>query len=217
MQGTVRGGLIALASVIWLSGLGLAAEETPTEFIRRTTDSLLQVFEAPQLQGSAHREERLTRLRHIANTAFDWPEIAQRALATHWRERTLQERQEFTELFREAVQGMYLERLEAAAQRRLQEKQAILYGGEQVNGQRAAVRTTVVTTRQREIPMEYRLRQSDGQWRIYDVVIAGVSLVNNYRAQFHRIVTQSSYQELVRQLRTRQLGEVLAEPPRTSR
>jgi hypothetical protein len=45
----------------------------------------------------------------------------------------------------------------------------------------------------------------------------GVSLVNNYRAQCHRIITQSSYQELIRQLKARQLGEVFAEPPRTSR
>jgi phospholipid transport system substrate-binding protein len=217
MQGMGRGWLIALVSVVWLSGLGLAASGAPTEFIRRTTDSILQTFEAPQLQGAAQRDERLRRLRHIANTAFDWEEIAQRALATHWRDRTPQERQEFPELFREAVQAVYLERLEAAAQPRLQEKPAIRYGGEQVDGQRAVVRTTVVTRRHREIPMDYRLRHSDGQWRIYDVVIMGVSLVNNYRAQFHRIITQSSYEELIRQLKARQLGEVVAEPPQTSR
>ena len=216
MQGAVRGWLIMLVGVIWLSGLALAASGTPTEFVRSTTESLLQVFEEP-LQGAAHREERLRRLRHIANTTFDWQEIARRVLATHWRERTPQERQEFAELFREAVQEMYLERMETAAQKGLQEKQAILYNGEQVDGQRAVVRTTVVTRHHREIPIEYRLRESDGQWRTYDIVILGVSLVNNYRAQFHRIITQSSYQELIRQLQARQLGEVFAEPPQTSR
>jgi phospholipid transport system substrate-binding protein len=203
--------------VVWLSGLSLAASGVPTEFVRHTTDSILQVFEDPHLQGAAHRAERLARLRHVANSVFDWEEIAQRALATHWRERTPQERQEFTELFREAVQAMYLEPLEAAAQQRLPEKQAVLYREEQINGQRAVVRTTIVTRRQREIPMEYRLRQSGGQWRIYDVVITGVSLVNNYRAQFNRIITRSSYEGLIRQLKARQLGEVVAEPPPTSR
>jgi phospholipid transport system substrate-binding protein len=208
----VQGWLIVVLSLIWLSGPGLAASGEPTEFIRRTTDSILQLFQAPHLHGEAHREERLARLRHIANTAFDWEEIAQRALATHWRERTPQERQEFTELFREAVQAIYLERLEADAQQRLQEKPAIRYSGEQVDGQRALVRTTIATRRRWEVPMDYRLRYSDGQWRIYDVVVMGVSLVNNYRAQFHRIITQSSYQELIRQLKARQLGEVFAEP-----
>ena len=217
MRGMLRGGLIALSIVVWLCVQSVAANGTPTEFIRHTTDSLLLVFEDPQLQGAAQRQERLTRLQHIANTAFDWDEIAQRALATHWRARTPQERQEFTELFREAVQGMYLERLEEGAHRGLQEKQAILYGEEEVNDQRAVVRTTVVTRRQREIPMAYRLRQSDEQWRIYDVVIAGVSLVSNYRAQFHRSITQSSYQELVERLKARQLGAVLTEPSQTPR
>jgi phospholipid transport system substrate-binding protein len=216
MQGMVRGGLIALLSVVWLSGHSVAADGTPTDFIRYNTDSILQVFEAPHLQGATHREERVARLRHIANTAFDWEEIARRALATHWRERTPQERQEFTEHFREAVQEMYLRRLEEAAQQRLQERPAILYGEEEVKDQRAVVRTTVVTRRYREVPMEYRLRQVDGQWRIYDIVIAGVSLVNNFRAQFHRVITQSSYDELIQRLKARQLGEVFAEPPRPS-
>jgi phospholipid transport system substrate-binding protein len=217
MPDMVRAGLITLLSVVGLSGVVLAVSEAPTEFIRRTTDSIVQVFEDPNLRGDAHREERLTRLRHLANTVFDWEEIARRVLATHWRERTPQERQEFTEIFHEAMQGIYLERLEAAAQQRLQEKPALIYGGEQVDGQRAVVKTTAVTKRHQEIPLEYRLRQSEGQWRVYDVVIMGVSLVNNYRAQCHRIITQSSYQELIRQLKARQLGEVFAEPPRTSR
>ena len=112
---------------------------------------------------------------------------------------------------------MYLERLEEAARQRLPEKQAIAYGKEEVDGPRAVVRTTIATKRQREIPLEYRLRQSDGHWRVYDVVILGVSLINNYRVQFHRIITQSSYQGLVQQLKARQLGEVFAEPPQPSR
>jgi phospholipid transport system substrate-binding protein len=217
MQGMVGGMLIVLSSVVWLSGLGLAMSRTPTEFIRQTTDSILQVFADPRLQGPAHREERLARLRHIAKTAFDWEEIARRALGTHWRDRTPQERREFPELLRDAVQAMYLERLEEAAQQRLPEKQAIIYGEEEVDGSRAVVRTTVATKRQRQIPMEYRLRQSDGQWRVYDLVIIGVSLVNNYRVQFHRIITQSSYQGLVQQLQARQLGEVLSGPPQPAR
>ena len=216
MQGTVPGMLLVLLSIVWLSASGLAVSGTPTEFVRQTTDSILQVFEDPRLQGLEHREERLARLRHIANAAFDWEEIARRALATHWRDRTPQERQEFPVLLRDAVQAMYLERLEEAARRRLPEKQAIAYGKEEVDGPRAVVRTTIATKRQREIPLVYRLRQSDGHWRVYDVVILGVSLISNYRVQFHRIITQSSYQELVQQLKARQLGEVFAEPPQPS-
>jgi len=217
MRSLVRQGMIACLSLIWLSGTSLATTGAPTAFIQQTTDSIVQVFNAPDLQGEEQRQERLTRLRRIATVAFDWEEIARRTLATHWRDRTPQERQEFTALFREAVEGMYLERLEAAARQRLRERPPILYRGEQADGEQAVVRTAVMTPRYREIPMDYRLRQTDGQWRIYDVVIVGVSLVNNYRTQFHQIIMQSSYQGLVRQLQARQLGEVLAEPPQSSR
>ncbi|MDQ3829891.1 MAG: ABC transporter substrate-binding protein [Candidatus Tectomicrobia bacterium] len=216
MQGKVRAWLIALMSVIWLSGLSLAVNGTPTEFIRQTTDNIFRLFEDPSLQGAAQREERLARLRHIGNTVFDWEEIARRALAIHWRERTPQERLEFAELFRDAVLGMYLQRLEAAAQEQLQDIPAVRYVGEQVDGQRAMVMTIIVTRRGREVPMDYRLRHADGQWRVYDIVIMGVSLVNNYRIQFQRIIAQSSYEELVRQLKARQLGAVF-ESPQTSR
>jgi phospholipid transport system substrate-binding protein len=217
MQRRVRLALIIVLSIIWPSAWGLAMSGTPTEFVKQTTASILQMFEEPNLQGPGHREERLARLRHIADTAFDWEEIARRVLATHWRERTPQERQEFPVLLRDAVQAVYLERLEAAARQRLPEKQAIAYGGEVVDGTRAVVRTTIATKRQWEIPLEYRLRHSDGGWRVYDVVILGVSLVNNYRVQFHRVITQSSYQGLVQQLKAKQLGEVFAAPPRPPR
>jgi phospholipid transport system substrate-binding protein len=209
--------LIALLSSIWLSAPDLAMSGTPTEFVKQTTESILQVFDDPRLRGPGHREERLAQLRQIANTAFDWEEIARRTLATHWRERTPQERQEFPEILRDAVQAMYLERLEEAARQRLPEKQAITYGKEEVDGPRAVVRTTIATKRQRAIPLEYRLRQTDGHWRVYDVVILGVSVINNYRAQFHGIITQSSYEGLVHRLKARQLGAVFAEPPQPSR
>jgi phospholipid transport system substrate-binding protein len=107
---------------------------------------------------------------------------------------------------------MYLERLEAAAHQRLQDKPVIRYDEEQLKGQRATVRTTVITKRSRQIPLEYHLRQSEGQWRVYDVIVMGVSLVSNYRAQCQRIIAQSSYRGLVELLRARQLGAVFAEP-----
>lgn len=204
MRRAVQAGTIALLSGIWLSGVGLAAADTPTAFIQDITERILQVLEDPQLQGPAHREDRLARLSHIADTAFDWEEIARRALAIHWRRRTPQERHEFTALFRDVVQGAYLARLEAAVQEHLTDERVIRYRGEQVDGARAVVRTTVATTRYREIPLDYRLHYVREQWWIYDVMIEGISLVNNYRAQFHRIITRSSFDELVQQLRARQ-------------
>ena len=66
----------------------------------------------------------------------------------------------------------------------------------------AEVRTVVVRANDR-IPLNYRLLQEDGTWKVYDVVIEGVSLVSNYRSQFSRIIHESSYAELVRRLKTK--------------
>jgi phospholipid transport system substrate-binding protein len=217
MRSLIRGWRLATALAVWLSTASLAVGNSPTEFVRHTTESILRLFEDPDLQRPEQRAERLTRLRFVADTAFDWEEISRRALAIHWRERTPQERREFVELFRTTVQDLYLERLEAAAAERLEERQAILYVQERVKGPRAAVQTTIVTKRRREFPMEYRLHHTDGQWRVYDIVIAGVSLVGNYRSQFHRIISQSSYEGLVQQLQARQLGEPVVDPSPTPR
>jgi phospholipid transport system substrate-binding protein len=143
-------------------------------------------------------------LHKIADQVFDWQEIARRALAVHWRQRTPQEQQEFVRLFRELVEGTYMNRLETAAQ----EKRDIQYVGEQLDGPRAAVKTNVITRRNQQVPIEYRLHKVDGRWLIYDVLVEGISLVNNYRSQFNRIITSSSYQELVQKMKNRQGDEL---------
>jgi phospholipid transport system substrate-binding protein len=67
------------------------------------------------------------------------------------------------------------------------------------------VKTAVITERNVDIPIEYRLIKEDGQWMAYDVVIEGVSLVNNYRNQFNGIIRSSSYEELVRRLKNKEI------------
>ena len=48
--------------------------------------------------------------------------------------------------------------------------------------------------------MNYKLRQTNGQWKVYDAVVENISIVNNYRSQFDRIISSSSYEELVKRL-----------------
>ena len=182
----------------------------PPTWFGQTTDQVLSVFDDPQFQAPNRQAERQERLHKLADQVFDWQEIARRALAVHWRERTPQEQQEFVKLFRDLVEGTYLNRLETAAQ----EKRDIQYVGEQLDGDRAAVKTNVVTRRNQQVPIEYRLHKVAGRWLIYDVLVEGISLVNNYRSQFNRIITSSSYQELVQKMKTRQVDEPSGKPER---
>ena len=209
MRFVTRGWTILLLSAVWLSAVGLVMAGEPTDMVRQTTDQVLKILEDPTFQGADKQAERQERLRQISNQAFDWKEMAQRALATHWRERTPQQQQEFTDLFRDLVEGTYINRLETATQ----EKQDIQYVGEQIDGSRAVVKTNVVTKRNQQVPLEYRLHKADGRWLIYDVLVEGISLVNNYRSQFNRIISSSSYNELIQKMKTRQGGGELSGTP----
>jgi phospholipid transport system substrate-binding protein len=210
MRGVVRGWTMFLLSAVWLSALGLATAGEPTDLVRQITDQVLKILEDPQFQAPNRHAERQERLHKIAEQVFDWQEMARRALAVHWRERTPQEQQEFVRLFRDLVEGTYINRLESA----IQEKREVQYVGEQVDGSRAAVKTNVVTRRNQQVPIEYRLQKADGRWLIYDVLVEGISLVNNYRSQFNRIITSSSYNDLVQKMKNRQGDELSGSPQR---
>jgi phospholipid transport system substrate-binding protein len=210
MRGVARRLTMVGLATVWLSSIGLALAGEPLDLVRQTTDQVLRILEDPQYQAPARQAERQERLHKLADQVFDWQEIARRALAVHWRARTPQEQQEFVQLFRDLVEGTYLNRLETAAQ----EKRDVQYIGEQIEGSRAAVKTNVVTRRNQQVPIEYRLHQVDGRWLIYDVLVEGISLINNYRAQFNRIITSSSYQELVQKMKARQGDELSGSPER---
>jgi phospholipid transport system substrate-binding protein len=210
MRGVARGWTMFLLSAVWLSALGLATAGEPTDLVRQITDQVLKILEDPQFQAPNRHAERQERLHKIAEQVFDWQEMARRALAVHWRERAPQEQQEFVRLFRDLVEGTYINRLESA----IQEKREIQYVGEQVDGSRAAVKTNVVTRRNQQVPIEYRLQKADGRWLIYDVLVEGISLVNNYRSQFNRIITSSSYNDLVQKMKNRQGDELSGSPQR---
>ena len=210
MRGVARGWTMFLLSAVWLSAIGLATAGEPTDLVRQTTDQVFKILEDPQFQAPNRQAERQERLHKIAEQVFDWQEMARRALAVHWRERTPQEQQEFVRLFRDLVEGTYMNRLESATQ----EKHEIQYVGEQVDGSRATVKTNVVTRRNQQVPIEYRLQKADGRWLIYDVLVEGISLVNNYRSQFNRIITSSSYNDLVQKMKTRQGDELSGSPQR---
>jgi phospholipid transport system substrate-binding protein len=210
MRGVARGWVMLLVAAIWLSAVGPATAGEPTDLVRQTTDQVLKILEDPNLQGPEKQAERQERLRKVADQAFDWNEMARRALATHWRERTPEEQQEFVRLFRDLVERTYMNRLETATQ----EKQDIQYVGEQLDGSRAVVKTNVVTKRNQQVPIEYRLHKVGGRWKTYDVLVEGISLVNNYRSQFNRIISSSSYKELVQKMKSRQADDLPGEPAR---
>jgi phospholipid transport system substrate-binding protein len=183
----------------------------PTETLKQTVDRIVQILADPALQNKP--EQRRTEVRKIAESIFDYPDTARRALGPHWNARSPQEQQEFSKLFADLLDRAYVSKIE------LYQGERVRYVGETVDSEEATVKTVIATKKSSEIPVDYRMHLRDGRWLVYDVIIEGVSLVSNYRTQFNKIVQTESYNALVQRLRAKDVAEPSASPgrPRSDR
>ena len=168
----------------------------PTDQIRGAIDRGIAILQRPDLKAKEKREERREALRKELFPSFYFEEMAKRSLGVHWKDRTPPEREEFTRLFRDLLENAYAVKIEGY------KGEKILYRKESVDLPYAEVNTVIVTLQGDEITVDYRVLKDGARWRIYDIVIEGVSLVNNYRSQFAGILQKSSYPELVRRLKS---------------
>jgi phospholipid transport system substrate-binding protein len=181
-------------------GPGLARAETPADELRKTIDSLLTILRSPEFQGDAKKQERRTKLREIIYPRFDFAEMAQRSLGSHWRRRSPEQKKEFTGLFRNLLEEAYLDRIESYNGQKVQ------FVKETPDHDHAQVDTKIVDNKGTEFAINYRMHNVGGEWKVYDVIIENVSLVNNYRSQFNRLLAKSSYEDLVVALKEKKLN-----------
>jgi phospholipid transport system substrate-binding protein len=174
--------------------------ESPTDVVRSTLNEVFRILEDRQLKDPAKLIPRRHMLEGVIASRFDYAEMSKRALAAHWTPLTTAERAEFVELFKSFLSDRYAEKIESYA------GEQVSYLSERIEGNYAEVRTELRSSKI-GFPMDYRLHVKDGTWHAYDLVVDGVSLVRNYRSQFEKIIYKSSYQELVRRLRERTVGE----------
>jgi phospholipid transport system substrate-binding protein len=174
-----------------------AMAAAPTEVTKQVIEKALDILNDPNLAGPAQKNRRHQMVKQIVDRHFDYREMAKRSLGPTWGKINSGQQDEFVRLFAELLEASYADKIDRYAKR-----VRIDYTGETQDGDYAEVRTVVVRPNDR-IPLNYRLLNESGTWRVYDVVIEGVSLVSNYRSQFSRIINESSYESLVKRLRTK--------------
>src|SRR5262249_9263283 len=184
-----------VTAVMVAASSGLALAGAPTDQLRSRVDRVLVILEDPGLKQEARAAERQAAIRAVANEIFDFRELSQRTLARHWQGRTTAERDEFVSLFADLLERSYIGKIETYSG-----NERIQYLAESVEGDQATVRTKIVSKSDPEIPVDYRMQRSGDRWLVYDVAIEGVSLIANYRAQFNRIIQQSSFKDLLAKL-----------------
>jgi phospholipid transport system substrate-binding protein len=201
--------MVALVAVLVAGTRAPAWAGAPTDQVREYSDAVVRILEDPALKAEDRKPERRAAVRKVAVEVFDVQETARRALGPHWQQRTPQQREEFVQLFAELLEQTYISKIDLFGGERLR------FTEEKVDGDNAIVRAKVVTRQTTEVPVEARLLRKGDRWLIYDILIENISLVGNYRSQFDRIIRTSSYDDLVKRLRTR--GEFLREAERPRR
>jgi phospholipid transport system substrate-binding protein len=190
--------VIGLAMALLLPAILQAA--TPTESVRETVDNILAILKDPALKREQKKKERREKLKEVIYRRFDFTEMAKRSLSSEWRRHSPEEQKEFVQLFRELLENAYLDKIESY------NGQEVRYLKERVDNNYAEVDTKLVDNKGQEISIVYRLYNTGGDWKVYDVVIEDISLVNNYRAQFSRVLAKSSYAELVDRMKKKQIN-----------
>ena len=160
----------------------------PTEDIKQTTDLILAVVSDPALKGPENEKKRGRLIRQAVDERFDWEAMTKRSLARHWQKRSEAEKKEFITLFGKLLERTYLDKVGSYS------GEKVVYTGESIDGKYATVTAKILTHSKNEVEVLYRLKDLNGDWRVYDISIEGVSLVNNYRKQFNSIIVRSSYE-----------------------
>ena len=193
-MGQVLGALTIMAGVAVVFPGQPVAGGPATEAVKSSINEVIQILEDKELKKPGRAEERRRKLEQVIGNRFSYEEMAKRALGAPWKELNEAERKEFVELFQRLLSKSYAGKIEGYSGEQIQ------YLNERHADEYAEVRTKIVSGKT-EIPLDYRLLQIAGDWRVYDVVVDGVSLVDNYRGQFTKIIRESSYKGLVEQLR----------------
>ena len=197
---------VGIVLLIFMSPSLWAGE--PGKLIMDTMDRGLAILKEPSLfedQGekpSAEEKakERRQRLWEEISPMFDFEETSKRTLGRYWQERSLSEKREFVKLFTNILKDTYVGKADSG--------ERVVYLGEKQEDNYATVQTRFITRTGAEISVDFRLLNNQGKWKVYDAIIEGVSLVNNYRSQFNSILARSSYAGLVQKIKGKSRDEI---------
>jgi phospholipid transport system substrate-binding protein len=167
---------------------GCAGE--PTDQLRTAIEQVYRITQS----STPTRASDITSA-EILDQLFDWSRMARAALRRHWETRTPEERAEFTTLFAGLFRRAYVSRIHLVDASKFQ------YLGDRIDGERATVKTKVSTKRASTLDVVYAMRLGEGQrWRVEDVLVERISLVDNYRDQFDAFLARQSFDALLQKL-----------------
>jgi phospholipid transport system substrate-binding protein len=190
--------LILAAFLLWgLPGPSWASTDSkrPMETIREPINQIIAVLNDPAYHSPGKKELQRDRIWEIARPMFDFDEISRRAIGKSWDTFTPDEKKRFTSIFSEFLGNTYIDKLQGEYH-----NEKIDFERELVKGAKALVRTKLLRE-SATIPIDYRMKQSDGAWKVYDILVEnGVSIVKNYYVQFNSMLRENTPAQLIERL-----------------
>jgi phospholipid transport system substrate-binding protein len=191
MKLKTRFSVLIVAVLVLVSNGKSANAGEPTEAIRGAVNQGVEILKNAKLDNQKQRLQVIDQLRQIVYPLFDFNEMAMRSLGAHWRRLNQQQKREFVSTFTALLEKTYADQID------LYHGQQVVYTGERLDGDYAQVDSRIVDKDGQSYSVAYRLHKVDGKWKIYDVLAENISLVNNYRSQFNRVIARSSFEELL--------------------
>ncbi|MDJ0817728.1 MAG: ABC transporter substrate-binding protein [Desulfobacterales bacterium] len=187
-------GIVLIAALLIVLPLQAIAA-TPKETVEKGVNNVLKTLSDPAFKAKP-KDTKIEEIGEIIGEVFDFTELSKRTLGKNWRKLNDAQKKEFTELLKKMLQGVYADRLLAYTD------QKIVFGEEKMLKKgRAEVQSNIVLSDGRKVPIFYRLTDKSGEWKVYDLIIEGVSLVKNYRTQFREILAKNSPEKLLQIMR----------------
>jgi len=166
-----------------------------TDELRGAIEKVQTILNDPQLKAAGKKGERLDKLRQVIQPKFDFTEMAKRSLGANWQRRNAEEQREFVRAFTELLENAYADSIDSY------DGDKVVFTNEKQDKEYAEVNTKIVSKKGEEFSVNYKLHQASGSWKVYDVVIENISIVNNFRSQFNRVIAKSSYEDLLRTMK----------------
>lgn len=185
---------VMLIFVVLPAGVSSASKAvSPLTEVQNTVEKILSIMRDETLAVDEKKAQRRQMILSEVEARFDFEEMSMRTLARNWRVLNREEKKNFEQLFTKLLEDSYTTKIESYS------GEKVLYKKEVINANKALVYTAIVKNKQ-EIPINYKLKNEQDKWLVYDVVIEGVSLVRNYRTQFEQIFNKEKYSGLIKRM-----------------
>ncbi len=191
MKKRLAGFLLVLLLIYPLS----AYSGVPLETVKGYVNRVLEALRDPALRGEAGRKVKREKIHAISEEMFDFIELSKRSLGQSWNKFNPDQQKEFIKLYRLLLEETYTDKIISYTEEKL------VFGKELTLSERTVEVQTTVVTKTSEVSINYRVIEQNGQWKVYDVVVEGVSLISNYRSQFRDILANKTPQALLDILR----------------